>query len=49
MNFFLDLAPLPYEIEALEKSSGAAVIIIVAAVTVLAAVLVFSGIRKNRK
>ena len=49
MNFFLDLAPLPYEIEALEKSSGAAAIIIVAAVTVLAAVMIVSRIRKNRK
>ena len=49
MNFFLDLAPLPSEIEALEKGSGAAAIIIVAAVTVLAAVMIVSGIRKNRK
>ncbi len=49
MKFFLDLAPFPYEIEALEKSSGAAAIIIVAAVIVLAAVIIVSGIRKNRK
>lgn len=49
MKILLDLAPLPQEIEALEKSSGAAAIIIVAAVIVLAAVLILSGIRKNRK
>lgn len=45
----MDLAPLPQEIEVLEKTSGATAIIIVAAVIVLAAVLVLSGIRKNRK
>lgn len=49
MNILLDLAPLPQEVEILEKASGAAVIIIVLAVVILALTAVCAAIRKKRK
>ncbi|MBQ2898995.1 MAG: FeoB-associated Cys-rich membrane protein [Oscillospiraceae bacterium] len=47
MRYLLDLAPYPEEIAALERTSAIAVGIIVGAVLILAAVLIFRAVRKK--